>query len=161
MNERKLPADAFQYYLGLGTGRAYSAVAKHYGVAKGTVVNRAKAEGWQARITEMERAAREQVQRDAQNEMVAVRERQLKGARALQAKALEALRDLPPERAIRAASALNVAWKHELLLLGEATDRNATVVEEVTKREMHALLMKDEEEDDWSQFDGDPTTEQA
>ena len=27
------------------------------------------------------------------------------------------MKDLPPEKGVRAASALNVAWKHELLLL--------------------------------------------
>jgi hypothetical protein len=65
------------------------------------------------------------------------------------AKGLEMLRDLPAERAIKAAPALSVAWKHELLLLGEPTERAANV-EELTKREVRELLIGKGEEDDWS-----------
>lgn len=156
---RKLPAEAFQHYLGLGVGRSYSAVAEHFGVAKGTVVKRAKTENWQERIGELERTAREQFEAGARREMQAVRERQLKAARALQGKALEALRDLPAERGIKAATALNIGWRHELLLLGEPTDRNSTVVEEVTRREMRDLLLRDGEDEDWSAFEGDAEAE--
>jgi hypothetical protein len=72
----------------------------------------------------------------------------------LQGKALEMLRDLPAERAIKAASALGVAWRHELLLLGEPTERAANV-EEVTRREVRELLIGSDEEDDWSDLVGD------
>jgi transposase len=55
---RKLPSDAFEVYLGLG--RSYQAVADHYGVRKSTVAERAKAQGRQACIDELERTARVQ-----------------------------------------------------------------------------------------------------
>ena len=147
MKPRKLPTESFEYYLGLGVGRSYRAVAKHYNVSKVAVTNRGTKEGWQARIAELERVAREQFEQDARSEMKAVRDRQLRAARALQGKAIEALRDLPPERAVKVASALNIGWKHELLLLGEPTERNANV-EEVTRREVRELLVVNDE-DDW------------
>ncbi len=154
---RKLPLEAFQHYVSLGTGRSYQAVADHFRVCKSTVSNRARDEGWQARLEELDKTAREQFEKHAVKELELVRERQLKGARALQAKALEALRDLPAERGIRAGAALSIAWKHELLLLGEPTERNASV-EEVTKREIRELLVvgdRDTAEEDWSEFEDD------
>ena len=150
---RKLPTDSFEFYLSLGMGRSYQAVADRYSVSKQAVTNRASKEGWQERIAELERIAREQFEADARSEMKAVRERQLKAARALQGKALEMLRDLPAEKAIKAASALNVGWKHELLLLGEPTERAASV-EDVTRREVRELLVGRDEEDDWGDGDG-------
>ena len=78
--------------------------------------------------------------------MQEVRERHLREARFLQARALQALKDLPPEKGIRAASALNVAWKHELLLLGEPTERQASI-EEITKKEIATLLLRDDDDD--------------
>ena len=147
MRPRKLPTESFEYYLGLGVGRSYQLVANHYSVSKVAVTNRGKKEGWQARIAELEQVAREQFEDEARSEMKAVRDRQLKAARALQGKAIEALRDLPPERAVKVASALSIGWKHELLLLGEPTERNANV-EEVTRREVRELLVLNDE-DDW------------
>ena len=73
------------------------------------------------------------------DELEAVRQRQLKESRFLLARSLQVLKDEPPERGIRAASAINVAWKHELLLLGEPTERQANV-EELIKRETRDLL---------------------
>lgn len=145
---RKLPSDAFEFYLGLGVGRSYRAVAKQFDCSKVAVTNKARKEGWQARLTELERVARIQFEREACSELKTVKERQLKAARALQGKAIEALRDLPPERAIKAASALNIGWKHELALLGESNDRGSRV-EEISRREVRELLqVEDESEND-------------
>ena len=144
---RRLPSEAFEYYFSLGVDRSYEAVADHYGVSKVTVTRRAKREHWQERLRELERKARETSQKKALDEMEAVRERHVKAARLLQAKALEALRNMPPEKAVKAAGALNIAWKHELLVLGEPTDRQATV-EEITKREMSRWLVVDDSEED-------------
>ena len=146
---RRLPPDAFEYYFGLGIDRSHQSVADHYGVQKSSVTRVAKKEGWKDRLRERERQAREAADEKARGQMDHVIERQLKAARILQAKALEALRALPPEKAIKAANALNIAWKHELLILGEPTDRHAATVEEVTKREIHDLLERvDNEQDD-------------
>jgi hypothetical protein len=42
---------------------------------------------------------------------------------------------------------LQIAWRHELLLLGEPTERSELSVEEITKREMATLLKRVEVED--------------
>ena len=47
MANRKIPQDAFFFYVGLGPGRSYQQVADHYGVTKRAVVNLAVKERWQ------------------------------------------------------------------------------------------------------------------
>ena len=147
MRPRKLPTESFEYYLGLGVGRSYRAVAEHYNVSKVAVTNRGTKEGWQARIAELERQARARAEEKAVDELDAVRARHLKEARFLQARALQVLKDQPPEKGIRAANALAIAWKHELLLLGEPTERQASV-DELIKTETRELLMVVDDEDD-------------
>ena len=148
MGQRKLPADAFEHYLSLGVDRSYRAVAEHFGVTKVTVVNRAKQEHWQDRLREIERQSREHAEKQAVDEMDVVRARQLKESRVLQARAIQALKDLPPEKGLKvAAAALQIGWKQELLLLGEATERSEVSVEEITKREMQRWLVVDGDDD--------------
>ena len=140
MARRKLPADAFDYYVELGVDRSYRAVADHYGVSKVAVVNRAKKELWQDQLRDLERQARQRTEKKAVDQMEAVHERQLKAARYLQSRAIEAMRGQPPEKAIRAAGALSIGWKHELLLLGEPTERQSNV-EEIIKREYERWMV--------------------
>ncbi len=54
----KIPPDAFEYYLGLGPGRSYGAVAEEYGVTKRAVTKLAARENWQQRIHKIERKPR-------------------------------------------------------------------------------------------------------
>lgn len=145
---RLLPSDALEYYVSLGADRSYQAVADHFGVAKITVTRTATDERWQERIRDIEQKAREKSEKRIADQMDAVRERHIASARILQAKALEALKSLPPEKAIRAASALAIGWKHELLILGEPSERTALSVEETTRREIRDFLTVEEEEDE-------------
>ncbi len=136
---RKIPPGAFHFYAEMGMERSYQAVADHYGVSKVAVVKRAKKGNWQARLRELEARAREEADKKAVDSLEVVHARQLKAARYLQSKAVEAMKSLPPERAVKAAAALNIGWKHELLLRGEPTERQANV-EEIIKRETRELL---------------------
>jgi len=138
---RKLPTEAFDHYVSLGLERSYQAVADRYGVSKVAVVNRAKAEDWQGRLKKIDAEARSRSEKKAVEDLEAVRDRQLKATRLVQTRALEAIRSLPPDRAVKAAAVLNIAWKHELLLLGEPLDRTEMSVEEVTREEMRKWLI--------------------
>ena len=148
---RKLPQEAFEYYLELGMDRSYQSVADHFGVSKVAVVNRGKKERWQDRLRNLERRSRERSEHKALDDMDAVRQRQLKAARYVQTRALEAMRTLPAEKAARLASALSVGWKHELLLLGEPTERQSNV-EEIIRREYEEWMSP--EEDDGAEGNG-------
>ena len=56
---RKVPQDAFDYYLSLGRERSYRAVAEWCGVAKQTITKVAGREQWQNKIAEIEAKARD------------------------------------------------------------------------------------------------------
>ena len=135
----RIPPGAYEAYLEQGAERSYQALAARYGVSKTAIVKKAKKERWQERIAEIERKARERAEEKAVDELEAVRQRQLKESRFLLARSLQVLKSQPPEKGIRAAAALSIAWKQELLLLGEPTERQANV-EELIKRESRDLL---------------------
>jgi len=138
---RKLPPDSFDFYLSLGLARSYAAVAKHYGVTKVAVTNRATKEGWQHKLREIEAKARAASDERAVENLEAIHSRHLKSARVIQAKALEALRTMSLDTAMNAVRALHLGVRQERLVLGEPTDRNAVNVEEVIKREYEKLMV--------------------
>jgi hypothetical protein len=140
MSTRKLPGDAFEYYFALGPGRSYRAVADHYGTSKTTVGNAATRENWAGRITERERKAREAADQKAAETLADVNDRHLRMFRTIEAKALEALRAMSLERASDAVRALDIAIKGERLILGEPTERHATDIEAIVKREHERWL---------------------
>ena len=146
----KIPEDAFETYVAMGPGRSYQALADKLKVDKRSVVRHAAKEKWTERMAKIQEAARAATDRKLVADLQAVRERQLMEARALRGSALKAMKDLPPEKALKvAASALSIAWRQELLVLGEPTDRQASTIEEITRRELDTLLLRDGEEEDW------------
>ena len=144
---RKIPPEAFNFYVGLGVDRSYQAVAKHYGVSKVAVTKRATKEKWQARLREVEQQAREELNKKAVEALEAVKARQLKAARFVQSRALEVVKNVPGEKGLKAVAALHIAWKHELVLLGEASERTEVSIEEITKNEIRELLVVDDGDD--------------
>ena len=146
----KIPEDAFERYVALGPGRSYQTLADKLGVDKRSVTRLAAKEKWVERLGKIQEEARAATDKKLVSDLQAVRERQLQQARFLQAQALKALKELPPEKALKAsASALSVAWRQEMLILGEPTDRQASTIEEITKREIETLLLRDDEPDAW------------
>ena len=115
---RKLPPDAFDFYVGLGIGRSYQQVAEHYQVSKGTVTNLAVRDGWQERLALAEQRARDERAGIETREQVAARHLEI--ARMLQAKALEALEGLSFERPRDAIRAVDLGVRLERLILGES-----------------------------------------
>lgn len=145
----RIPDDAFEIYVAMGAGRSYQALAEKLKVDKRSIVRYATKEKWAERFTKIQEEARAATDKKLVADLQAVREQQLREVRFLRSEALKAMKGLSPEKAIKVAAALNIAWKHELLLLGEPTDRQASTVEEVTKREIQTLILGEGEEDDW------------
>lgn len=129
MSRRRLPPDAFAYYVALGDGRSYEAVAQHFGVAKSTVVTRAQREDWQLRLEEMERTLRQKAAEKARESIEDLNNRHTKILKAVQAKALEALKAMPLTSAMDAVRALDICIKQERLIAGEPTERTASEIE--------------------------------
>ena len=138
---RKIPPDAYSYYLGLGQARSYDAVARRCGVSKRAVTNLAGKEGWQQKVAAADEQARARAVEKAQESIEEMNERHLKTVQLVQKKALEALRTSPIEGGIDAVRALVLAVRDERLIRGEPTDRNAVNIEEVIKREYERWMV--------------------
>jgi hypothetical protein len=119
----KVPESAFETYVAMGPNRSYQALAKKLGVDKRSIVRMATKEMWASRLTTIQGEARRATDKKLVGELQAVREQQLREVRFLRAEALKAMKGLTPEKAVRIAAALNIAWKHELLLLGEPAEQ--------------------------------------
>ncbi len=132
---RKIPPDAFSYYVGLGLDRSYQALADHYAVSKQAVVKAAKRDRWQERLVEIERKAQEGADQRAVDNLEAMNGRHLKTLQAIQARALEALRTMPLASAMEAVRALDMCITKERLVRGEPSDRTAVSVEDAIRRE--------------------------
>lgn len=143
---RKLPPDTFAYYVDLGVGRSYQAVADHFGVTKQAVVKLAAREKWQERLQQIEKAQRAKAEQRATETLDDMNERHLRMLQVIQRKALEALKSLPLTTAMEAVRALDIALGKERLVRGEPSERTAVSVEDVIKREYERWMLRDGEE---------------
>jgi hypothetical protein len=139
--KRKLPPEAFDFYLGLGVSRSYSGVADHFNASKGAVTALAKREGWQDRLTKIESEARAKSSDKAIETLEQVNGRHLRIARALQAKALEAMRGMALDDAKDVIRALDLGVKQERLILGEPSERQTVTIEEKIEREYERWMV--------------------
>jgi hypothetical protein len=147
MTTKKLPPDAYAYYLGLGTGRSYSQVAKHFGVLKPTVTERGVKENWQARVEAAEREAREAAEQKAKESLQEMNERHIKTAQFVQRKALEDMRTRPFSSSVDAARSLFMGMEKERLARGQPTER--LDVAQVIKNQWQSLALRAGEDEDW------------
>lgn len=138
--KRKIPPDAFAFYLGLGPGRSYQAVADHYKVSKRAVAFCAERENWQKRIREEDEKLRQKAEKQAAESNKTVREGQLKVLRFIQGKAIEALKAMSIDSAVDAAKVYTLALDKERQLLGDSGDKAPSIVEQITREEVRDLL---------------------
>jgi hypothetical protein len=153
MGARKIPPDAFDVYVSLGSGRSYTAIAERFQVNKRSVAALAKREEWQGRIAAFERKAKEAADQKAAETIEAMKVRHLAVYQALQKKALEALKFKSLGSAMDAVRALDVALEGERLVRGEPTERTAVEIEAKIRKEHEMLFLKPGEKDDWSDLE--------
>ena len=148
----KIGKDAFGYYVSLGDGKSYARVAEHFGVSKRAVVKAAAREDWTSRLQVIEQESRERADVKMTETMVDIRLRHQKLLRAMSSRVATALRDYPLTSGMEAMKAAELVIKLERLVFGEATQRSAVSIEEVTRREIDTLLALNDEgqtDDDW------------
>ena len=141
---RRIPPDAFDFYTGLGITRSYQAVAEKYGVSKRAVTACAAREEWPVRLKRVEKEAREQSDKKLTETLQEMRERHLVTVRAMQSRALAALKQYPLSSGMEAMRAAEMAVKLERLVAGEPTEHTASTIEEVIKREYEEWMVHDE-----------------
>ena len=139
----KIPLDAFECYVGMGPKRSYESLAQKYGVSKRSIVKRAKRDGWQGRVAEIEARAQERATERAVDTLEEVKVRHLKTFKAVQLKALESLKSLLFKDPLDAVKAMDIAARQELLALGEPSERTAVAVEDVIRREYERWLVSE------------------
>ena len=142
---RKIPPEALSVYLGMGPGRSYEAVARHYGASKRAVVDRAKKEDWQGKVAQMELRAREKAEAQAGQSLEEMNDRHLRTAQLIQRKAIEALGKLSLEEAMDAVRALKIGLEHERLIRGEPGQRTAIDIQQTIKAEYERWMRPVEE----------------
>lgn len=146
MAHRKIPQDAFAFYLSLGPGRSYAQVAKNFGVSKRAVVTLATRENWQRQAEDLERTAREKANAKAGESIEEMNERHLKIARVVQNKALEALRQFPLETALHAVRALESSVRQERAIKGEPAGETTSSIEDIIRREYSRWMLGGEDD---------------
>jgi hypothetical protein len=152
---RKIPPEAFSFYVGLGHERSYQAVADHFGISKRAVTDLAGRESWTARLEKIEMEAREKSDEKLAESVAETRTRHVKMIRAMQARALSALKQYPLTSGMDAIRAAEMTIKLERLVLGEASERTEVSVEEVTRREIHDLLVFEQADEAEGDLEGE------
>jgi len=158
---QRIPSDAFDFYIGLGPTRSYQSVADRYGVSKRAVVKHAVREKWTERVAEIHREAREENDKKAVQELGDMHDRHAKMLKAMAVRALTGIKEFPLRSGMEAIRAAELVIKLERIIHGEPTERGEVSIEEITKREIETLLIRDDEPDGWdleerAEADNDP-----
>ena len=152
---RKLPPDAFDFYVNLGPDRSYEKVAEEYGISKRGVTKAAHREDWAGRLAKIEAGARQATDKKLGETIEAMNQRHLKVMKAVLGKALETLKSLPLTNAMDAVRAIDMSLKQERLIRGEPSERTAMTIAETTREEMRRLLVVEEVDEDDDEENGD------
>ena len=143
---RRIPDDAFDYYVGLGAERSYRAVAEHFGVTKRAVTKHAVGEGWSERLARIEAEARERSDKRLVETIDEIRSRHLKTLKAMNARAIAGLQQYHLNSGMEAMKAAELVIKLERLIVGEPSERTAVSLEDITRREIQSFLEVDDTE---------------
>ena len=137
----RIPAEAFEYYVSLGSDRSYRAVAERYTVTKRAIVKHAKAEKWSDRLVRIQQDAREEIDRKAAKAIVEMHELHVTMLKAMGTRAMMGLKEHPITSGMDSIRAAEAVIKLGRLLMGEPSERTEVSVEEITKREMARWLV--------------------
>ena len=138
---KKLPPEAYAFYVSLGQDRSYEAVAAKYDVCERAVADKGKREHWQERIAEQEKKARERVDEQAVETLAQMSNRHLKVLKFIQAKAIETIKSTPLDSCMDAVKAFALSIEKERLIRGEPTERTAMDIEKKIREEHERWLV--------------------
>jgi len=121
----RVPSNAFEQYVALGDRRSYESLGRELGFSKRAITRTAARERWQERMRAIESTAQTQALTRIGEDLAGIRERQLRAVRAVEARALETLREKPIATADQAVRALLAAQREERRLAGEVDGAGA------------------------------------
>ncbi len=146
--QRRLPDDAFEYYVALGPERSYSAVAEHYGLSKRAITKAAQRQHWTERLERIERDAQVRVDQKLTETIEEQRIRHTKMLRAMASRAVKAIQEYPLTSGMEGLRAAEAVIKLERLLAGDATNRTELSVEQIVKREYEQFMVPSDADDE-------------
>lgn len=153
---RKIPPEAFAFYWNLGPGRSYQAAAKQFGVSKKAILLCAEREGWQERLAEEDKKAREAAEKQAAHDQKARREQHLKVARFVQGKAIERIKVGDFETVMDAVKAYALMVETEREILGEPGDSTEEMLERYRREFQRWMVPVEPQPDATAQDAGEP-----
>ncbi len=152
---RKLPDEAFEFYVNLGPDRSYEKVAEEYGISKRGVTKAAGRDNWVGRLAKIEAEARQATDKKLGESIEEMNERHLKVVKAVLGKGLETLKSLPLANAMDAVRTIDMALKQERVIRGEPSERTAMTIAETTRDEIQRLLTVEEVDEDDDEENGE------
>lgn len=141
---KKIPPEAFAYYVSLGQRRSYEAVAEKFGASKRGIVKYAEREHWQERLLAMEKTVREKSESQVVESLAAMQARHLKTLNAVLGRALEALRSMPLETSMEAVRAIEMVLRQERAIRSDG-DESFSALEQRIRGELEFVLVGVEE----------------
>jgi hypothetical protein len=153
---KRLPPDAFNFYVALGSERSHKLVADHFDVHKRTVTRTADRENWNERLAAVEKEARENSDKQLAKDLGDQRLRHRKMLTAMASRAARALQEYPLTSGMEGIKAAELVIKLERLLSGEATERTSLDIEQVVRREYQDFMIVEEEDGEEVDHDEEP-----
>lgn len=136
--------EAFAHWIAQGDNRSMYATAQEFGVSRRAIGKCARRGNWMKRLGDIERDAREKLDRRSAETLADTRQRHLKMLRVVAAKGIQALQKYDLNDAMQAIRAIEMAIKLERMILGEPSETGAVTIESATRREMELLLVQEE-----------------
>ena len=145
---RRIPEDAFAFYVALGADRSYQRVADHFNVSKNGILKASDKDNWGERLEAIEESVRGRVDERLSETMAEIQARHLKLLRGMAGRAAKAIQEFPLTSGMEGMRAAEIAIKLERLVAGEVSDRSQLTVEQVTRREIELLVRADDDPDE-------------
>lgn len=143
MADREWDEEAmFAEYVNQGDLRSYARIGALYGCAKKTVHSISKRNRWLERLAFIEEAAKKEAEKRLTEQRTEVHTRHLQLLRAIQTRGAQAFQEHRFDNLKDASRAVTESIKVERNVLGETDHRLDVTVQQVTRREMDALMTK-------------------
>jgi len=149
--------EMFAEYVSLGEHRSYLKVAQKFGATKRTVHAMSQRAHWLERLAFIEAEAKKEADRRLLEARTEVHQRHLQLLRAIQQRGAQALQAHQFDNLRDASKAITDSIKVERNVLGEPDQRLDFTVQQVTRREMDALMTRslfDDLDDDDEEAEG-------
>ena len=143
----KLDEGGFEFYVGLGPSRSYEAVAQRFAVDKRTVVRHAAKEQWAERLAKIHEETRAATDKKLADSLLEMQDRHTKLLRGMATRVAQAIKEYPLTNCMDAVRAGEILIKMERIIAGQASERTELSVEEITKREIATLLIRNDEDE--------------